>query len=140
MRHGAYRACLALRPGATAVVTDVCVPMSHLPEAVAAAAADIRAEGLLGPMVGHVGDGNFHSQILVMPGDAAELGAAKRVALRMAERALAVGGTISGEHGIGIGKRPLMAAQHGEALGPMRAIKQALDPHGIMNPGKLIPD
>ncbi|WP_423212370.1 FAD-binding oxidoreductase [Paracoccus yeei] len=140
MRHGAYRACLALRPGATAVVTDVCVPMSHLPEAVAAAAADIRAEGLLGPMVGHVGDGNFHSQILVMPGDAAELGAAKRVALRMAERALAVGGTISGEHGIGIGKRPLMAAQHGEALGPMRAIKQALDPQGIMNPGKLIPD
>jgi len=140
MRHGAYRACLALRPGATAVVTDVCVPMSQLPEQVAAAAADIKAEGLLGPMVGHVGDGNFHSQLLIMPGDAEELAAAKRVATRMAERALAVGGTITGEHGVGVGKRPLMRAQHGEAIGVMAAIKQALDPDNIMNPGKLIPD
>ncbi|MFH5775973.1 FAD-binding oxidoreductase [Paracoccus sp. NGMCC 1.201697] len=140
MRHGAYRACLALRPGATAVVTDVCVPMSHLAEAVAAAAADIRAEGLVGPMVGHVGDGNFHSQLLIMPGDEAELAAAKRVATRMAERALAVGGTITGEHGVGVGKRPLMRAQHGEGVAVMAAIKQALDPEGIMNPGKLIPD
>ena len=139
MRHNAYRSCLALRPGATAVVTDVCVPMSHLPAAVAEAAADIRAEGLLGPMVGHVGDGNFHAQILVMPGDAAELAAAKRVATRMAERALAVGGTITGEHGVGIGKLPLMRAQHGEAVAVMAAIKQALDPQGIMNPGKLVP-
>ena len=139
MRHGAYRACLALRPGATAVVTDVCVPMSHLAEAVAAAAADIRAEGLIGPMVGHVGDGNFHSQLLVMPDDAGELAAAKRVATRMAERALSVGGTITGEHGVGIGKRPLMRAQHGDAIGVMAAIKQALDPQGIMNPGKLVP-
>ncbi|MDS9466154.1 FAD-linked oxidase C-terminal domain-containing protein [Paracoccus sp. MBLB3053] len=140
MRHGAYRACLALRPGATAVVTDVCVPMSHLAEAVAAAAADIRAEGLVGPMVGHVGDGNFHAQLLVMPGNAEELAAAKRVANRMAERALAVGGTITGEHGVGIGKRPLMRAQHGEAIGVMAAIKAALDPGNIMNPGKLIPE
>jgi len=140
MRHGAYRACLALRPGATAVVTDVCVPMSQLPEQVAAAAADIKAEGLLGPMVGHVGDGNFHSQLLIMPGDAEELAAAKRVATRMAERALAVGGTITGEHGVGVGKHPLMRAQHGEAIGVMAAIKQALDPDNIMNPGKLIPD
>ncbi|MDQ7777521.1 FAD-binding oxidoreductase [Paracoccus aminovorans] len=139
MRHNAYRSCLALRPGCTAVVTDVCVPMSHLPAAVAEAAADIRAEGLLGPMVGHVGDGNFHAQILVMPGDAAELAAAKRVATRMAERALAVGGTITGEHGVGIGKLPLMRAQHGEAVAVMAAIKQALDPQGIMNPGKLVP-
>ncbi|WP_134678775.1 FAD-binding oxidoreductase [Paracoccus ravus] len=140
MRHGAYRACLALRPGATAVVTDVCVPMSHLAEAVAAAAADIRSEGLLGPMVGHVGDGNFHSQLLIMPDNAEELAAAKRVALRMAERALAVGGTITGEHGVGIGKRPLMHAQHGAAIGVMSAIKAALDPENIMNPGKLIPE
>ena len=139
MRHGAYRACLALRPGATAVVTDVCVPMSHLAEAVAAAAADIRAEGLIGPMVGHVGDGKFHSQLLVMPDDAGELAAAKRVATRMAERALSVGGTITGDHGVGIGKRPLMRAQHGDAIGVMAAIKQALDPQGIMNPGKLVP-
>ncbi|UXU75158.1 MULTISPECIES: FAD-binding oxidoreductase [unclassified Paracoccus (in: a-proteobacteria)] len=140
MRHGAYRSCLALRPGATAVVTDVCVPMSHLPQAVADAARDIRDEGLLGPMIGHVGDGNFHAQLLVMPGNAEELAAAKRVATRMAERALAVGGTITGEHGIGVGKRPLMAAQHGEALDVMAAIKRALDPGNILNPGKLIPD
>ena len=140
MRHGAYRACLALRPGATAVVTDVCVPMSHLPAAVAAAAQDIREAGLIGPMVGHVGDGNFHSQLLIMPGDAAELAAAKGVATRMAERALAVGGTITGEHGVGVGKRPLMRAQHGEAVKVMAAIKAALDPEGIMNPGKLVPD
>lgn len=139
MRHNAYRSCLALRPGATAVVTDVCVPMSHLPAAVAEAAADIRAEGLLGPMVGHVGDGNFHAQILVMPGNADELAAAKRVATRMAERAIAVGGTITGEHGVGVGKLPLMRAQHGEAISVMAAIKQALDPQGIMNPGKLVP-
>ncbi|MFT4015312.1 MAG: FAD-linked oxidase C-terminal domain-containing protein, partial [Paracoccus sp. (in: a-proteobacteria)] len=139
MRHGAYRACLALRPGCTSVVTDVCVPMSHLPAAVAAAAQDIRDEGLLGPMVGHVGDGNFHSQLLVMPGNEAELAAAKRVATRMAERALAVGGTITGEHGVGLGKMSLMRAQHGAALGVMAAIKAALDPLGIMNPGKLIP-
>lgn len=140
MRHGAYRACLALRPGCTAVVTDVCVPMSQLPAAVAAAAEDIRAEGLLGPMVGHVGDGNFHAQLLVMPGDDAELAAAKRVATRMAERALAVGGTITGEHGVGIGKRPLMRAQHGEAIGVMAAIKAALDPDNILNPGKMLPE
>ncbi|WP_347267096.1 FAD-linked oxidase C-terminal domain-containing protein [Paracoccus sp. (in: a-proteobacteria)] len=140
MRHGAYRSCLALRPGATAVITDVCVPMSHLPAAVAAAAEDIRAEGLLGPMVGHVGDGNFHAQILVMPGDEAELAAAKRVAARMAERALAVGGTITGEHGVGIGKRALMRAEHGEAVAVMAAIKRALDPENILNPGKLIPE
>lgn len=140
MRHGAYRAILALRPGATAVVTDVCVPMSHLPAAVADAAEDIRAEGLMGPMVGHVGDGNFHSSLLVTPGNADELAAAKRVAARMAERALAVGGTITGEHGVGIGKRPLMHAQHGEGVAVMAAIKRALDPENILNPGKLIPD
>jgi D-lactate dehydrogenase (cytochrome) len=91
-------------------------------------------------MVGHVGDGNFHSQLLVMPGDEAELAAAKRVAGRMAERALAVGGTITGEHGVGLGKRPLMRAQHGEAIGVMAAIKAALDPETIMNPGKMLPE
>jgi D-lactate dehydrogenase (cytochrome) len=122
------------------VVTDVCVPMSHLPAAVAAAAADIKASGLIGPMVGHVGDGNFHSQLLIMPGNAEELAAAKGIATRMAERALAVGGTITGEHGVGVGKRPLMRAQHGAAIGVMAAIKAALDPTGIMNPGKMLPD
>ncbi|RMC33240.1 FAD-binding oxidoreductase [Paracoccus alkanivorans] len=140
MRHGAYHACLTLRPGATGVVTDVCVPMSHLPAAVAAAAEDIREAGLIGPIVGHVGDGNFHSQLLVEPGNEAEIAAAKRIATRMAERALAVGGTITGEHGIGIGKRPLMEAEHGEGWQVMGAIKAALDPGNILNPGKLVPD
>ncbi len=140
MRHGAYPACLALRPGATAVVTDICVPMSHLAEAVMAARDDIRNEGLLGPILGHVGDGNFHATLLIDPDRPEELAAAKRVANRMAERAIAVGGTISGEHGIGLGKRGLMAAQHGEAIGAMAAIKQALDPNGILNPGKMLPD
>ncbi|MBM3606427.1 MAG: FAD-binding protein [Alphaproteobacteria bacterium] len=140
MRHGAYHATLALRPGAAGVITDVCVPMSHLPAAVAAAAADISASGLMGPMVGHVGDGNFHSVLLVDPGDPDEMARAKQVASRMAERALQVGGTISGEHGIGIGKRSLMPAQHGEAWQVMGDIKAVLDPRGILNPGKLVPD
>lgn len=140
MRHGAYHACLALRPGATGVVTDVCVPMSHLPAAVAAAAADIAEAGLIGPIVGHVGDGNFHTQILVEPGNQEEIATAKALAKRMAERALEVGGTISGEHGIGIGKRSLMTAEHGEAWQVMGAIKTALDPGNILNPGKMVPD
>ena len=140
MRHQAYPACLALRPGATGVLTDVCVPMSHLADAVAAANADIEAEGMIGPILGHVGDGNFHSVLLVEPGDADAIARAKAVAMRMAERALAVGGTITGEHGIGIGKRGLMPAEHGEAWAVMGAIKAALDPHDILNPGKLVPD
>lgn len=140
MRHGAYHAALALRPGASGMTTDVCVPMSHLPAAVAAAAADIAASGLIGPIVGHVGDGNFHSLLLVDPHAPEEIARAKAVAHRMAERALEVGGTISGEHGIGLGKRGLMPAQHGEAWQVMGAIKAALDPQGILNPGKLVPD
>lgn len=140
MRHGAYHASFALRPGARGIVTDVCVPMSELPAAVAAAVADIKAAGLIGPIVGHVGDGNFHTLLLVDPESATEIAAAKQVATRMAERAIAVGGTISGEHGIGVGKRGLMAAQHGEAWQVMGAIKAALDPRDILNPGKLVPD
>lgn len=139
-RHASYYASLKLRPGATGVVTDICVPMSELPGAVAAAAADMEAEGIIGDIVGHVGDGNFHTLMLVDPDSQAEIATAKAVARRMAERALAVGGTISGEHGIGIGKRDLMEAQHGEAWQVMAAIKQALDPNGIMNPGKMLPD
>lgn len=140
MRHGAYNAQRALKPGADGVVTDVCVPMSHLPAAVAAAARDIEAEGLLGPIVGHVGDGNFHSILLIDPDSPDQLAAAKRVAKRMAERALEVGGTITGEHGVGIGKRHLMAVEHGEAWQVMGAIKAALDPQNLLNPGKLVPD
>ena len=139
-RHASYHATLKLRPGATGVVTDICVPMSELPAAVAAAAADMEAEGIIGDIVGHVGDGNFHTLMLVDPDSKDEVATAKAVARRMAERALAVGGTISGEHGIGVGKRDLMEAQHGEAWAVMAAIKKALDPNGIMNPGKMVPD
>ncbi|MDO5657746.1 MAG: FAD-linked oxidase C-terminal domain-containing protein [Paracoccus sp. (in: a-proteobacteria)] len=140
MRHQGYPACLALRPGATALITDVCVPMSELAGAVAAAHADIAASGLVGPILGHVGDGNFHASILVEPGNAEELARAKAVAGKMAERALSVGGTVSGEHGIGIGKRGYMPAEHGEGWAVMGAIKAALDPLGILNPGKLLPE
>ncbi|WP_415639370.1 FAD-binding oxidoreductase, partial [Paracoccus nototheniae] len=140
MRHGAYHAAFALRPGSVGVVTDVCVPMSHLADAVAGAAQDIAASGLVGPIVGHVGDGNFHSLLLIDPGNERQMAQAKALALRMAERALAVGGTITGEHGVGLGKRGLMAAEHGEGWQVMGAIKTALDPAGILNPGKLVPD
>ncbi|WBU55908.1 FAD-binding oxidoreductase [Paracoccus sediminicola] len=139
-RHAAYWATLKLRPGATGVVTDVCVPMSELPGAVEAAAADMEEAGLLGNIVGHVGDGNFHTLMLVEPGNEAELSRAKKAADAMARRALEVGGTVSGEHGIGIGKRGFMASQHGAALSVMGAIKSALDPHDILNPGKMLPD
>ena len=94
----------------------------------------------MGDIVGHVGDGNFHTLMLVEPGNAEEIATAKRIARRMADRAIAVGGTISGEHGIGVGKRDLMLDQHGEACAVMSAIKRALDPSNIMNPGKLLPD
>ncbi|MFN3276667.1 MAG: FAD-binding oxidoreductase [Paracoccus sp. (in: a-proteobacteria)] len=140
MRHGAYHAAFALRPGAAGVVTDVCVPMSHLADAVARATADIAEAGLIGPIVGHVGDGNFHALLLVDPDLPEEIAAATAVARRMACAALAVGGTITGEHGVGLGKRGLMEAEHGEGWQVMGAIKAALDPCGILNPGKLVPD
>ncbi len=138
-RHSAYRAILASRPGCTAVVTDVCVPISRLAEAVEETAADIAASPLPGPILGHVGDGNFHAILMVHREDAAEVAAAKALAARMAERALRLGGTITGEHGIGAGKRGLMAAEHGGAWQAMGRIKDALDPRGLMNPGKLVP-
>jgi D-lactate dehydrogenase (cytochrome) len=140
LRHNAYYACLALRPGARAVVTDICVPMSRLAEAVEATAADIAGAGLTGPILGHVGDGNFHAILLVDPADPAELDRAKACAERMASLALRLGGTITGEHGVGIGKRALMAAEHGSAWDVMGALKAALDPDDLMNPGKLVPD
>lgn len=139
-RHAAYRAILASRPGMKAVVTDVCVPISRLAEAVDETRADIAASGLTGPILGHVGDGNFHAILMVDPGSADEVAVAKALAGRMAERSLRLGGTITGEHGVGLGKRGLMAAEHGEGWAVMGAIKRALDPAGVMNPGKLVPD
>ena len=139
MRHQAYPAILASRPGCTAIVTDVCVPISALAEAVHETRADIAATPLSGPILGHVGDGNFHAILLVRKDDPAELAIAKRLSARMADRALRLGGTISGEHGIGMGKLAHMAAEHGPAWAVMGSIKQALDPQGLMNPGKLVP-
>lgn len=140
MRHGAYRASFVLRPGAVGVVTDVCVPMSYLADAVAQAAAEIADAGMIGPIVGHVGDGNFHALLLVDPDSPDEIASAKELAKRMARHALTVGGTITGEHGVGIGKRAMMQAEHGDAWQIMGDIKAALDPKGILNPGKLVPD
>ncbi|MCE6951639.1 FAD-binding protein [Cereibacter sphaeroides] len=138
MRHAAYRACLASRPGCEGWVTDACVPISRLAEAVEETQADIAACGVPGPIVGHVGDGNFHSVLLVDPESEVEREAAKRVSARLAERALRLGGTVTGEHGIGFGKLGYMAAQHGEAWSVMAEIKRALDPMGLMNPGKMV--
>ncbi|AZL60358.1 FAD-binding protein [Tabrizicola piscis] len=138
-RHSAYRAILASRPGAKAVVTDVCVPISRLSQAVGETRADIATSGIPGPILGHVGDGNFHAILMVNPADPGEVAIAKALAARMADRALRLGGTITGEHGIGFGKLGHMAAEHGEAWAVMGALKQALDPLGMMNPGKVVP-
>ena len=139
MRHNAYYACLSLRPGHRAVITDICVPISRLAEAVEETRADIAASWIPGPILGHVGDGNFHAILLIEPGNAADLAEAKRLSHRMADRALRLGGTITGEHGIGQGKMGLMEAEHGPGgVAAMRAVKAALDPAGLLNPGKIL--
>ncbi|MFN3971902.1 MAG: FAD-binding oxidoreductase [Gemmobacter sp.] len=138
MRHQAYPACLALRPGATALVTDTCVPISQLALAVEETRADLAASPIPGPILGHVGDGNFHVILLVDRANPAELAEAKRLSARMADRALRLGGTVTGEHGIGMGKLGYMQAEHGLAWEVMGAIKRALDPRNLMNPGKLV--
>jgi D-lactate dehydrogenase (cytochrome) len=140
MRHNAYPAILASRPGSTAIVTDVCVPISHLAEAVEETRDDIAASPIPGPILGHVGDGNFHAILLIDPADEQERDEARRLAARMADRALRLGGTITGEHGIGIGKLGHMKAEHGEAWAVMGTLKRALDPMDLMNPGKLVPE
>ncbi len=139
MRHEAYYAMLASRKGAVAVVTDVCVPISRLAEALLETKADIAASGIPGPIVGHVGDGNFHAALLIDPNIPEERDIAVALAARMAKRALSMGGTITGEHGVGMGKLGYMEAEHGPAWAVMGAIKTALDPQNIMNPDKLVP-
>ena len=140
-RHDAYYACLGLAPGSRSLTTDVCVPISRLADCIAATLADLDETGLVAPLLGHVGDGNFHLLVLVRPGDDAQLARARAFTQRLAERAIAMDGTCTGEHGIGVGKRKYMLAEHGEgALSVMRAVKQALDPHNLMNPGKILPD
>ncbi len=136
-RHDAYWAALALRPGLRGLATDAIVPISRLTELIVGAKQDIAASGLLAPIVGHVGDGNFHTVILVPPGDEG-LAQAWELDRRIVGRALALGGSCSGEHGVGMGKREFLEAEHGaETLAVMRQIKTALDPRGIMNPGKM---
>ena len=139
MRHGAYLSCLASRPGSMGLITDVCVPISRLPEAVERGREMIARAGLVGPILGHVGDGNFHAILLLERGNAGELAKAKEVAHDLAHMALEMGGTITGEHGIGAGKRGLMAAEHDAAWQVMGQIKAALDPQGLLNPGKIVP-
>jgi D-lactate dehydrogenase (cytochrome) len=138
-RHHAALSNLALRPGAQIVATDVCVPISRLAECVTETQADIAASRLLAPIVGHVGDGNFHLTLLVDMDDADEVKRAKGLAQRLVERALAMDGTCTGEHGVGQGKMQYMLAEHGPtAMAAMAAIKRALDPQNIMNPGKIV--
>jgi len=139
-RHDAYWACRALQPTYGAFITDTIVPVSKLAEAVLGVKEDILASGLLAPMVGHVGDGNFHTVILVPP---EEGGRERAWALDRAivDRTLSLGGSCSGEHGVGAGKRDFLLREHGaETLSVMRSLKLALDPKGIMNPGKLLPE
>ncbi|MDF1670424.1 MAG: FAD-linked oxidase C-terminal domain-containing protein [Roseovarius sp.] len=139
MRHNAYHAILQLRPGARAIVTDICVPISRLAEAVETTRSDLAHSNLTGPILGHVGDGNFHAVLLIDETDADEVARAKAASSRMVELALSLGGTSSGEHGIGMGKLEYMAQEHGGAWAMMGTLKRALDPDNIMNPGKLVP-
>ncbi len=137
-RHKAYYAALALRPGAKGWPTDVCVPISRLAECILETKKDIAASGMLAPLVGHVGDGNFHLVYVIDPGKPEELEQAKALNDRMVMRALAMEGTCTGEHGIGYGKMDCLVAEAGEAVSVMRQIKLALDPANLMNPGKII--
>ena len=129
---------MGLRPGVRALSTDVCVPISRLAECVTQSQRDLKESRLVAPIVGHVGDGNFHMLLLIDHNDAGEVDRAKAFLERLVDRALAMDGTCTGEHGIGQGKMRYMPAEHGEpALDVMRAIKRALDPLDIMNPGKI---
>jgi len=140
-RHDSYYAALALRPGARGWTTDACVPISRLADCITETKADLAGSSLVGALVGHAGDGNFHLIFPVNPENQAELDEAERLTDRLVARTLAMGGTCSGEHGVGIGKKKFLNQEHGEdAVSVMRAIKVALDPHGLMNPGKMIPD
>ena len=138
-RHDAYWASLTLRPGAKGLSTDVCVPISRLAECVAETEADIAGMGLIAPIVGHAGDGNFHTLCLMDPADPAEVALVEKFVARLNMRALRMEGTCTGEHGIGQGKAGFMRAEHGHGVDVMMQIKRALDPDNILNPGKMLP-
>lgn len=137
-RHDAYPACRQLRPGNRAFSTDVCVPISRLAECIAESNADIAKASMPIALFGHVGDGNFHLVVLIDPGNPADIEEAEAINRRVVMRALKMGGTCTGEHGIGIGKLDFLDAEHGAAVPVMAAIKQALDPRNLLNPGKII--
>jgi D-lactate dehydrogenase (cytochrome) len=138
-RHHAAMSNFTLRPGAAMIPTDVCVPISRLAECVTETQRDIEQSRIMAPIVGHVGDGNFHLTLLVDMDDADEVRRAKGLSERLVERALAMDGTCTGEHGVGQGKMKYLLAEHGAgALSVMASIKRALDPQNIMNPGKIV--
>ena len=138
-RHEAYWAAKSYWPGKGVFSTDVCVPISRLADCILATQEDIAANDLTAPIVGHVGDGNFHCLVVVDMDDDQAVTAAKAFSDRLVERALAMDGTSTGEHGIGQGKIGYLEAEHGTGVAVMRQIKQALDPQGILNPGKILP-
>ena len=137
-RHNAAYACMALCPGRRIWATDVCVPISKLAECIVETQRDLEQSPLTAPIVGHVGDGNFHVSIMVDPNDESEIEEASRINDRLVARALALDGTCTGEHGIGYGKIEFLNHELGEAVSVMRTVKQALDPDNIMNPGKVL--
>src|SRR6185312_11024409 len=138
-RHDAYWAVINMRPGCQAFATDVCVPISRLAECVTATQEDIKKFNLIAPIVGHVGDGNFHVGVLLDMNDAAEVARAQEFNKRLIERSLLMDGTSTGEHGVGEGKMEYLEAEHGKTgLDVMRNLKKALDPENIMNPGKIV--
>ena len=139
-RHDAYFACLQLKPGCRCFPTDVCVPISRLAECIAETQADIAQVSIPIALFGHVGDGNFHLVVLVDTDNAKEMEEAAWISRRVVERAIAMEGTCTGEHGIGLGKKKYLVAEHGEvAVEVMRALKGALDPRNLLNPGKVLP-
>lgn len=137
-RHDAYYAALALAPGRRGIATDVCVPISRLAECILETRKDIDESDMIAPIVGHVGDGNFHVLFILDPDDQDQLDKAEEINERMVHRAISLGGTCTGEHGIGIGKMDFLVAEHGEAINLMRTLKRAFDPDNIMNPGKVV--
>ena len=138
-RHNVHYAIQAMRPNARVWSTDVCVPISQLGRCIAETQADIEGASFFISTVGHVGDGNFHLGLVIDPGSAAELAEAEAINDRLVRRAIALDGTCTGEHGVGSGKIKFMTLEHGRGVEMMRAIKMALDPAGILNPGKIIP-
>ncbi len=138
-RHDAYWAVLNARPGWKALATDVCVPISRLAECIVETQKDLAERGLYGPILGHVGDGNFHVSLMMNPEDKAQMDEVDGFLHRIVERSLAMGGTCTGEHGVGQGKAKYLVKEHGlAAVSAMQALRLALDPQLIMNPGKMV--